>query len=367
MVAAAVTLVTAAACHTRTRYQDTRRGESRTEAAPDGEPRKLPPSLDLDDQGRFRFVEPYLCPMHTVTDLAIFDVERTRPNTATLVIGVIAASLGVVGAASGFGADDPAGEPATYAGLAGLAVGIPLVVGPLVGNGTAQVPRETKALRTRAPEEPCGTKPLAARAATITWDGLRVRGAIDADGYFSVSPFEFVDAFEIGRIPALVLAIEVEVEHAGEPMPMEIVLDAAALAGARDGYLRAAGIDGAIETLRKVPRFEPGALRVSRVKRGDERGIRLALPIANVGPGDAYGVRLVVAAANPELDGRIIYVGRVPAKTRLEVEGIIPLSDAADRALAGEVDVAVLIRDAHDTAPQSPVRYRGTLLHDVTR
>ncbi len=359
-----VTTITAG-CHTLSRTADTRRGESRVERAPDAEPRKLPPSLDLDAQGRFRFVEPYVCTMHTVTEMATYDVERTRPNVATLAVGLIVTAIGGVAAVSGFSSDDPFGEPLTYLGVGGLAVGLPFVVGPLIGNGTAQVPRSTHELRTPATEELCGTRPLAAQRATITWSGLRISGAIDADGYFAVSPFAFVDAFDVGHIPALVLAIEVTRDDG--PMPMEVVLDAAALAGARAGYFERVKIDGTVEALRKVPRFESGILRVSRVRRDGERGLRVAMTLSNVGPGDAYGVRLVVNAAHPEIDGRIIYIGRVASKSLVEVDTVIPISEEAERALGGELDLAVMIRDAHGTAPTSPVRFRGAVLHDPSR
>lgn len=359
-----MTVVTSG-CHVTSRYQDTRRGDRRVERTPGSVARALPPSMDLDEQGRFRFVVPFSCPMQTVTEMAGFDVERTRPNPAALVIGVIATSLGVVAGVSGLSADDPFGEVTTYAGIAGVAAGLPLVVGPLIGNGVAQVPRGVQEVRAAAGEEPCGTKPLPGQRATITWSGLRVTGTVDADGYFAVSPFSFIDAFDVGRIPALVLAIEVVQD--GGTLPMEVVLDAAALAGARDGFFKLAGIDGAIGRLRKVPRLEAGMLRVSRVKRDRDRGVRLVLPLTNAGPGDAYGVRLTVAAPSPELDGRIIYVGRLPAKTTIEVDSIIPVTEDADRALASELEISVLLRDAHDTAPSAPVRFRGAVLHDPSR
>jgi hypothetical protein len=360
----ALTVVTAitSGCHVTTSTPDTRRGERRIERAPDLDPRKLPPSLDLDPDGRFRFVEPYVCTMHTVTELATFDVERTRPNLATLAVGVIVTAVGAVAAVSGVSADDPFGSPATYAGVAGLGVGLPFVIGPLIGNGVAHVPRDVSELRTAASEEACGTRPLAATRATITWSGLRVTGAIDADGYFEVSPFAFIDAFDVGRIPALVLAIEVTRDDG--PMPMEVVLEAAALAEARAGYFARTRIDAAVEQLRKVPRFESGMLRVSRVKRDGARGLRVAMTLSNVGPGDAYGVRLAVTAPHPELDGRLIYIGRLASKSLVEVDTVIPVSEDADRALGGELDLAVMIRDAHGTAPSSPVRFRGTVLHD---
>ncbi len=364
LVATAAGAITA--CHVTSRYQDTRRGETRRERA-DAAPRPLPPSMEVSPDGRFRFVEPFVCAMENVTELATFDVERDRPNAATLVVGVITASLGAVAAVAGWSSDDAAGSPLSYLGPAGVVVGLPLAIGPLVGHDTARVPTGTQELRTAGGEEPCGTRPLVGTRATVRWSGLEVAGAIDADGYFSASPFSFVDAFDVGRIPALVLDIEIERDGA-EPLPMEVVLDAAALADARDGYFARAGIDATVEPLRKVPRLVAGELRVSRVRRDADRGLRLVLPLANDGPGDAMGVRLSVNAAGAELDGRFVYVGRVPAKSQREIDAVIPISDRADRALAGDdLELAVIVRDAHGTAPDAPVRFRGRVLSDPSR
>ncbi|MBZ0232319.1 MAG: hypothetical protein K8M05_08190, partial [Deltaproteobacteria bacterium] len=99
MVVAVATV--SGACHVTTRYQDTRRGETRRERASDSGPRALPPSMEVSEDGRFRFVEPFVCRMVNVTELAAFDVERKQPNIATLVVGVIAASAGGVATAAG--------------------------------------------------------------------------------------------------------------------------------------------------------------------------------------------------------------------------------------------------------------------------
>jgi hypothetical protein len=363
---AACAAIVSGACHVTSRYQDTRRGETRRELAPDAVPRALPPSMEVSEDGRFRFVEPFVCQMVTVTDLATFDVERRSPNVATLVVGVIATSLGGVALAAGVSADDPSSSPLPYVGAAGLAVGLPFAIGPLIGNSTAREPTDMKELRAPSGEDDCGTKPLPGKRATVSWSGLRVVGSIDADGYFGVSPFAFVDAFDVGQIPAMVLQIEIEQE--GGKIPMEVVLDAAALAGARDGYFKRTAVDATIEELRKVPRLHAGTLRVSRVRRDDERGVRLVMPLVNDGPGDAYGVRLSVNTPNPEIDGRYIYVGHVPPKSSLEIDTIIPISDEADRALSSdETEISVIVRDAHQTAPDAPVRFRGRVLPDPSR
>ena len=66
--------IVSGACHVTTHYQDTRRGETRRERAEGATPRALPPSMEVSVDGRFRFVEPFVCPMVTVTELASFDV-----------------------------------------------------------------------------------------------------------------------------------------------------------------------------------------------------------------------------------------------------------------------------------------------------
>src|SRR5687768_11793074 len=143
----AVAAMVSGACHVTTRYQDTRRGETRRERAEDAVPRALPASMEVSEDGRFRFVEPFVCQMVTVTELASFDVERKRPNIATLVIGVIAASAGGVATAAGLAGDDASSSPLPYLGVAGLAIGLPFAIGPLVGNSTARVPTDVKELR----------------------------------------------------------------------------------------------------------------------------------------------------------------------------------------------------------------------------
>ena len=84
------------------------------------------------------------------------------------------------------------------------------------------------------------------------------------------------------------------------------------------------------------------------MRHDSDRGVRLALPIVNDGPGDAYGVRLSVTTANPELDGRYIYIGHVPPKTTMEIDTVIPISEDVERALSSsELELSVIVRDAH--------------------
>ena len=199
-------LVALGACHASIAYQDTRTGETRVErtAAP---PRALPPTARLDERGRLRFVAPLACATETVTDMATFDVVKVSPNPATLVVGVIATGLGFVGAATGMLSDDGASSPLTYVGAGAIGLGVPLVIGPLVGNRVERNPVGVQAVRRPGASQPCGEQPVVAERATLLWSGLHVEGAVGADGGFAVSPFDFVDALE-PRLPALDLAID---------------------------------------------------------------------------------------------------------------------------------------------------------------
>jgi hypothetical protein len=281
------------------------------------------------------------------------------PSAATLVVGIIAVAAGAVALVSGAAGDDPASAPLTYLGPVGIAGGLPLVIGPLVGNTTSRELVETRPVRTPAEDERCGARPVAATRATVTWSGLRAIGAVDGDGAFTISPFEFVDAFAIADAPPLALAIELE-RAAGGPLALEGVIDEAALARAQPGFLARAGVDATVEPIRKVPRFEPGLLTVRRVGPAGGRALALSLPLRNVGPGDGFAVRLVLSSPNAELDGRVVYVGRVPARGEREVTATLPLSDEADRALtAGELVLSARLRDAYDAAPATPIRFQG--------
>lgn len=356
----AVVLALAAGCHSSIHYTDTRTGETRREQL-EGAPRALPAAVTVTDAGRLRFIEPLVCRYQTVTDLASFDVERVRPNAAILIVGVVATALGVVATATGLSSDDVAGSPLTYAGIAGIGAGLPLVIGPLVGNGTARNPTGVTELVRPAAEERCGERPISAQHATLLWDGLRAEGTVDGDGLFSLSAFDFVDAFDVGRLPALVFAIDLD--RPDGRLRLDAVIDAGALAGGRDGFFKSRGLDGTvipIAEMKKVPQLEVGLLAVS-LSPGPS--LRVSLPLDNIGPGDAYGVRLMLASSNPEIDGRIVYLGRVPAHGHAVFDAVIPLSIDGERAVqSGAATFSALLRDAHGVSPTTPVRFRGQVL-----
>jgi hypothetical protein len=87
------------------------------------------------------------------------------------------------------------------------------------------------------------------------------------------------------------------------------------------------------------------------------------MPLRNDGPGDAWQLRGQIAApAAPAIDGRMIYIGHLAKGAAVSSELVIPLSRTAAAALRGQaIDVSVELRDAHGTAPTTPVRFRGPL------
>jgi hypothetical protein len=141
------------------------------------------------------------------------------------------------------------------------------------------------------------------------------------------------------------------------------VVDAGQLARGRDGFLASRGLDGTVPSiaqLRKVAQFEVGHLSIALAPGP---ALRVSLPIDNIGPGDAYGVRLHLSSSSPEIDGRILYLGHVASHAHAVFDAVIPLSAEAERTVSsGTATFSAFVRDAHDLAPTTPVRFRGTVL-----
>lgn len=356
----AVALALVAGCHTIRSSEETTRGETRRErrATP---PRALPPRVELTDDGRLRFVEPLVCGQNTVSDLEVARVDRRTPNAATLIVGIVATAAGAVALIQGASGDDPGGSPLTYVGPVMIAGGLPLAIGPFTGNRTTRRRLEVKQVRTPGEDERCGERPVAATGATITWSGLRSVGAVDADGVFAVSPFSFVDAFAVADAPPLALAVELT-ELGGGRRTLEAVIDRTDLARAQAGFLARAGVDATVEPIRKVPRLEPGVLTLRRGGPAGARTIALTVPLDNVGPGPAFAVRLILSSPSPELDGRVVYVGRLAAHAETTVTATLPISDQAFAALAtSDATVSARLRDAFDASPTTPIRFAGRI------
>jgi hypothetical protein len=344
-------IVALAGCHVTSTSEVTRYGAIEHVRHPEGAVARRP-AIELGDAGALRFVEPLECPTeelvaaHTTTEIA------TRPNLATFIVGVVATAVGGTLAVRGAFGDT---GPATWGGIAGVAVGLPLAIGPFTGNhvelreGAAIAP-----VRRPGPSEACGDRPLAATSATLTIHGREVYGAID-HGVFAVSAFELADAYQ----PTIAsLDFTAIVDGLAGPRTISGVLDGAAVASRAAAFLASAPFDAKIEPLRAVPEVvaKPPVVALA------DGAVRIAIALENRGPGDAFGLRGAITASHPAIDGRILYIGKLARRASVTRELAIPISRAAADALRGsEVDVAIELRDAHGTAPTTPLHFRGAL------
>jgi hypothetical protein len=353
--AALVTL--GAACHVRTTVLTTHPGPERTVAVTGGTPRALGPTIVVAPDGRLRFVEPLRCPADIMVDIETAQTVRLEPNLATAVVGIIVTVAGAVTGVSGLARSS---DGLTWLGAGGAIAGLPFAIGPWLGNGDTDVPLDTKSLRKTGGEVACGERAVTARHASVRSGRFQAFGTVDADGTFSVSPYTWVDVFDVAAQPALDLTADLVDEDGIRTITT--VLEASAFAGTRQAFLDGAGIDGRVEKLRKVPSIEPAALQVSRHTIAGSRFLRVILPVVNHGPGDAWQLRGVIESAHPEVDGRLIYIGHLAPGASVDAEIVIPLSVAADQTLGkGTVEIAVKLREAHGAAPEEEVRFQGKL------
>ena len=326
------------------------------------------PTLVLTEAGVLRFVEPLECPTEEViTETRAIETVR-GPNLATFVVGVIATAIGGVMLVNGATKED-ASNPITFAGAGLLAGGVPFVVGPWIGNATTlRAAGESGPMRRPGQAQPCGERGITARSATLAVRGIEVYGHVDASGVFSISPYALVDAYEAATSSAA-WDIAARVDAAGGPRTVNVVIEGRAFVAPAAAYLARAEFDAKIETLRLVPGVVPGTLRVSLTQTADGPAARIVLAIKNDGPGPAYGLRGHVAApGTPALDGRILYFGHVAKGAAVTRELLVPLAPAAAGSLRNAtIDLALELRDAHGTAPTTPVRFHGALLVDAPR
>ena len=364
-VASALVAAALAGCHVTYRVADLRPGETHLIPHPEAS-RALPATLVVTADGRFRFVTPLVCPTVEVVDMQSSTIIKVRPNLATFVVGVIAAGVGAVGTGSLL-ATRSTTNPAEAAAPVLLAGGLLFAIGPFVRTSTDREYGPVQVVEKSRKDLPCGDRPIAARTATLTWRGRRARGAVAADGTFAISPFAFVDAFAAGRGEPIDLTAEVELAT-GAHTTIQTIIAPDALVASKDAFLTRAKIDARWETLRKVPRVEAGTLRVSRTTDAGQPILRVVMPLTNDGPGDAWQVRGVISAEDPEVDGRVIYVGHVPAHGQATGTLEIPLSTETDQVLAGSsIELAVSLIDADATTAAGPVRFHGAILNDVPR
>lgn len=343
-----------AACHVTSSDVITRPGSVNRVSHPEGRVAGRP-ILRLTDEGTFAFVEPLACPTEEIVTEERARRIETGPNLATFVVGVIATAIGGVLLVRGASDDDKA-NPITYGGAVLLAGGLPFAVGPWLGNGSELQPLEAGApLRRPGPAEPCGQQPLAnATAATLAVRGIEVYGAVDARGVFAVSPFAFVDRFSAGNEA---LQIEARIEMLSGARTTEATFAGRDVRRVAD--VQRPDFDARLEPLRMVPNLVAKPPRVTL----DGAAVRISLAIDNAGPGPTYQLRGRVAAPGlPALDGRVLYFGYIAKNASLARELVIPLAPkTADRLRGTTIELAIELRDAHDTASHTPVRFRGEL------
>lgn len=358
-------VIATSACHVTTRTETTRPGATERVSLPDGAIAR-PTTLVLSEAGTLRFVEPLECPTEEiVTSVTTIEVA-TGPNLATFVVGVIATAVGGVMTVRGVTGDGTR-DPVMYAGAAGLAIGLPLAIGPWLGHRVElQAGGETAPVRRAGPGVPCGARPVGARAATLTIRDIEVRGGIDADGVFAISPFQLIDAYAPATIPAWDVSAVVETD--GGERTITTVLEAGALASRAAAFLAGADFVTRIEPMRMVPGVSAGTLRVSLTSTTGGPAIRVVLPVKNDGPGDAWALRGQLTSSTKAVDGRMIYIGHLARGAATSRELLIPLThDAADAIRGSELELSIELRDAHGTAPVTPIRFRGAVLGDAPR
>ena len=320
------------------------------------------PALAIGDDGALRFIEPLDCPGQEVVEQDEVITRSTQANPAALVVGLVLTAAGGIAAAYG-GLDSSAGI--AIAGVAGLAVGLPLAIGPFVGDGEvdrAGAPHPP--LRHAGTSEPCGERPLAGTAATLDAVGVEVAGKIDATGAYSVSPYLLVDAFD----PRAALDVRAEVATGSGARTFSAVVEPDALARGARAFLAHPDFDASVQPLRVVPNLDAATPRVSLTATADGPAARVVLAVTNNGPGDTWQLRGAIETGVRALDGRILYIGHVAKGETATRELLIPLTASSASALRNAtIDLAIELKDAHGTAPSSPVHFHGLVLGDAPR
>lgn len=331
------------------------------------------PTIEITDAGALRFVERDECAAEEVTEQTT-TVERHRePNLAAFVVGVVATSVGGIATGAAAAGTHPAGSPVLYGGLLGLAVGLPLAIGPWLGRTTdLEVGAPLPPVRRPAAPVACGERAIAPTAgaagtAVVTIDETDVYGTVDRDGVFSISPYAIHDAFGPSPKRAWNVSASIDVA-AGQTRVVPAVIDGNALGAHAAAWLAKQAFDRRIEPLRMVPGLEPGTLRVSLTQTAGGPALRVVLAIKNVGPGEAWAVRGQIASPVRAIDRRMLYVGHVARGDTATAELVIPVGpDVASIVRNTTILVSVELRDGHGTAPTTPVRFNGQVLVDLPR
>ncbi|MBX3156229.1 MAG: hypothetical protein KF773_09545 [Deltaproteobacteria bacterium] len=360
-------LVLLCGCHVVGRNDIARPGRVDRVRIDGAEPIPRTPTLVLTDDHALRFIEPLDCKTEEVVTTSTAAEIETKPNIATFVVGVVAASVGAVMTVSALGGKDASGDPLLYAG-GGLALaGVPFAVGPFIGNRTELRANPDQTVKRPGPNEPCGERGLAVTGATLVVRGVEVRGKVDTAGHFNISPFIFLDAFEVSGGPSL--DITAHVESSRGKYSVVALIDATVLAKHAAAWIKGADFDGQSQTIQIVPGVVAGTLRVTLTRTIDGPAVRIILPLRNEGPGPAWQLRgHVIAPGTPAIDGRVLYFGALAKDASVTRELLIPIAESvADYLRNAQIDLSIELRDAHGTAPRTPIRYRGPIMVDAPR
>jgi hypothetical protein len=357
---AALLALSVAGCHTTNQYQDTTTSADSVLAGNPGEPRALSMELSVTEAGMFRFREPLVCRDDLLVEQYTWDVKKKEPNVATAIIGIIVTAGSAIAAISGASDDQAA---LTYAGIAGVGVGLTFAIGPFFGNTSSRDLVSEKEVKKNSEIVPCGDRPVRAWSATLTHAKLKIPGTVDDDGVFSVSPFTFVDAFAVGKLPGLDIAATL-LSDDGKESRIETVMSAEKLAAGRDGFLAANGIDGTVGRLLKVPNVTGRDLRVTRTTiDGKLPAARIEVTIDNAGPGDAWAVRGRISSTHPGIDGRFIYVGHLAAKDSKAASIELQMPPHGDDI--SDAQISIILYDAHDTTREHSLDFTGPVLNEA--
>ncbi len=356
----AIVAIGLAGCHVISQVDNTRPGpEHVTHHLDQPSPRR--PQIEVGIAGAIRFVEPLECPTERTTDTINTSEVIRGPNIATFIVGMIATSVGAIVLAKG--SFDKNG-PLIATGGVGLAVGIPLTIGPWLDD--------THELHTGAPgapitvagqTEPCGERPLAAKLASIAVHGIELDGTIDDKGVFSISPFSVVDAYQVEKLPPWDTVITID-----RQAPFTQLVPGGDFAIHALEFLQHLDVDTAIAPMRMVPGIVAGPLRASLTSTASGPVLRIVLSLGNDGPGDATAVRGQLAAQSSMIDSRMMYFGAIKKGMTVTRELLVPISPALAATLRDDpLDLSMELRDAHGTAPTTPVKFRGVVMAEAPR
>ena len=339
-------------CHVTSRVDETILSKPSWQAHEPAEKTLLSPQAFVTPVGTLRFFSPAMCMSDFISTQKTYRTVTKSPNMATIVVGLITTSLGIVFTVSELSGEDPGGSPTTYLGATAALAGLPLVVGPFVGNTKEKQLVSTNEIQHKTGRAACGKVPLGQARAVIRTDHTTIRGIVNEQGTFSISPFEWVDAYQIDKTPSTDLQVAVHFPNTSTKTFRTLLL-ASALVKGRDGFFSSTGVKGEIQQLDRVPRLKVSGFRISNDPAMQGQQAVVSFTVSNNGPGDAWGVRGRLHSPDPELNGRMAYVGHLPARSRVTKHIRISKSAPIQRT----TQLALRLLDAHNTAPGTPLRW----------